>query len=536
MPVTTHIFSHIGQMDENQDRVKVLPGHEEDECLLVVADGLGGHSGASRASQMIIDTARSLWVNHKSSDSSKGLLTSIAHESHDAMNSAARESNIDPRSTLAALMIRQHEIISIHAGDSRIMQFSSEGLAGRTIDHSIGQLNVLRGVISEEQLATHPDQKKLFSHIGGEDPPDVEIKHWRLSQGNRFVVCSDGFWEVFPPDEIVKLFEARNPQRELETRFSDKLSRLKKHDNTSAILVEVELGPRLIWYWCALCALGIAGLLGATMFRPNRTPDNGRPKTSTSSELEAAQSGVADGRTSRAVSFLLAQASSEGDTVGASVDAGGERGQSPEGEGEDTRPGSRETAGNESMPAREGGDQSVPVQIPRVEIRPNRLIRLDESLSQAVEDELRKAGMIGIDDSLDAAGTERSIRDSTLSRLSQRHKGVPVYAAEVAVTIADSRIVNIQGHTAEGIDINTVPANDYAATIELARQVTGQDIEMLDQGSLVVMRRPQGSYVLAWRGLVVIDRAAEWVILDSETGAIILRVSSNVGSTAQTPR
>ena len=229
-------------MDENQDRSAILTAPYGERTLLVVADGLGGHSGASLAAQTVIDTAKRLWRQKAQPSKPEDFLQRLALESHAAINDAARSTGLEPRTTLAAFLAMGTSVVSVHAGDSRVMQINDDGLVKQTLDHSIARIKVMCGAISEEELATHPDQKRLYSHLGGEEDPHFEITRWDLSAGQRFVVCSDGFWEIFPVAEIQSLFDAHDPGRTLATGFREKLASLKSHDNTTAILAQVQPG------------------------------------------------------------------------------------------------------------------------------------------------------------------------------------------------------------------------------------------------------------------------------------------------------
>ena len=91
------------------------------------------------------------------------------------------------------------------------------------MDHSIAQLHALRGTITDDEIAEHPDQNKLFAQVGGPTAPEAEIKRWDLSEGRWFVLCSDGFWEIFRHDEIVELFMSDDREAELKGRFERKL-------------------------------------------------------------------------------------------------------------------------------------------------------------------------------------------------------------------------------------------------------------------------------------------------------------------------
>lgn len=239
--VTIYKFSHPGQRDENQDRVIALGSSGGDAHLLAVADGLGGHSGGLLAARTVVDTAKKCWTERDLDEGSGVLLERLVRESHAAVRRAGRERNLDPHSTVAALLLEDGKATSVHSGDSRVMQFSNTELVKRTLDHSMAQLHALRGEISEEEIATHPDQTRLFSSVGGPGTPEAEVNRWDLSKGRRFVICSDGFWEMFQPEEMIEFFAAGDPSSELEQRVECKLKGLEHHDNTSAILVEVPI-------------------------------------------------------------------------------------------------------------------------------------------------------------------------------------------------------------------------------------------------------------------------------------------------------
>ncbi len=419
----TYAFTHVGQRDENQDRLKVLRSPGGDEFLLAVADGLGGHAGGALAAQTVIETVERCWNSRSEDADAESFLRRLIGDCHAAVNRAGAAAGLEPRSTLAALHGRGPQIASVHAGDSRVMQLSGTGLVKRTFDHSLAQLNVLRGVIAEEELATHPDQKKLFAHLGGAEAPDAEYELWDPARGARFVVCSDGFWEIFPPDEILALFAASDPQAAVEGRFAEKLERMKEHDNTTAILAEVA-APRRRRSRFQLGAL--------------------RRRAFVFAALPAAW---------RAAGLAAQVAGGEG------REGGVERRAAPE---------------SEQPPG--GG----PVALEAVQLEVNRRIAPGDGVAQAAADELRRRGKIGPDDTLALDGRSRKAAGKTIARLRQKHKGVSVYAGEVAAVVEDGRLVNIQGSAAPVSGVDPVPANDYPTTLALAGERLGKGIAARD--------------------------------------------------------
>ena len=202
-----------------------------------------------------------------------------------------------------------------------------------------------------------------------------------------------------------------------------------------------------------------------------------------------------------------------------------------------------ETGGGDADPAAAGGgaanegvkapSSKTPAGEDRPRARPLPLERVAIDVDLPVDDigripeiaagELRRHGRIGPDDALVPAGRERTLGTGTLTRTRQEHKGIPVLAADVVVTSRGGRIVGIRGHPAPAVRLEaTSPEHDYPATVALAAGRLGREIAAEDEGTLVIFA-VDGGYRLAWLGAVVIDRAREQVVLDAETGDVLLR-------------
>lgn len=501
-------------------------------CLVVVADGLGGHGGGALAAQTAVETAERIWHSRGGRIESVEFLKSLALECHEAVNAAGEKSRQEPRTTLAALLIENGSAASVHAGDSRVIQFSGESLVGRTVDHSIGQLNVLRGKISESELATHPDQKKLFSHLGGDSIPDLEFRHWKLADGRRFVVCSDGFWEVFPPEQMPELFEATDPEHEVLTRFSKKLATLNNHDNTTAVLVDIERALSSVWYWTALALLALVGLIVALApsegLRNRQAPSGDVAATAPIGRAsEGALIPLADTRGEER--FAMATQILTEDQTEAGTQAETSESDAPlpttgfPTEGRDTQAQVGESRESDAI-----GLIDSAVQLDRVVARLDLRLDPNRSVSEVVADELRRTGAIGADDVLESSREMSQLDGTGLIRLKQTYKGIPVYAAEVVATVSAQRVVAVQGRLAPGTDAETTPTRDYAETISLAERVLAVDIAPQGQGSTVIFRDRSGRARVAWLGVVLIDRAQEQVLFDPDTGRLLLRVPVNL--------
>ena len=498
--ITTHCFSHVGQRGENQDRFAILESPGDGSRLLVLADGLGGHTGGSLAAESVVATAERCWrgrcagtamaetaiATAPQSETAAGsetqtetesesfrpkasidkspeeFLKLLVRECHSAVRGAGWEHALDPHSTIAALLLQDGQAVSVHAGDSRVMQYSEGAFVDRTLDHSVAQLHALRGTITDDEIADHPDQNKLFAQVGGPTAPEPEIKRWDLAAGRRFVLCSDGFWEIFRHDEIVELFASDDPEAELKGRFETKLKQLKRHDNTTAILAEI--------------------------------PE---------SRVRRRRRRSAHPAVSVAVAAMVLALHAANVAVGQSE--GGADGDPGHGEGE------RVTATQGEVPGvPDGGEPEIsPIRLQPSDFVLDLPIEPGEEIAEVVAEELRRRGQLGGDDSLVNAGGPSELGGLTVLRMRQEHRGIPVFAAQVVASTSGERIVRIAGDSTPDIRLDsTVPVNDYASTVALAEMLTNLDIAPQDGGALVVFPA-ENEGRLAWSGPAIIEQDQE---------------------------
>jgi serine/threonine protein phosphatase PrpC len=99
------------------------------------------------------------------------------------------------------LYIEDNQAWWAHVGDSRLYHFNRKKLLSRTKDHSIVQLLVDLERISEEEMATHPDQGRLLKGLGGDEPIKPDFGQATLHAGDSLLLCSDGFWEQISPQK-----------------------------------------------------------------------------------------------------------------------------------------------------------------------------------------------------------------------------------------------------------------------------------------------------------------------------------------------
>ncbi len=202
-------LSLIGDREDNQDRVTVAA--TEKAALLVVIDGMGGHSDGSRAA----DTAlKSLIDSFQQTPVPMfdpiGFLHLSLSRAHDDVARLGSGQSIDarPRATIAVCLVQEGAAYWAHVGDSRIYHIRHGKLVSRTRDHSHVELLLREGKITEEELPNHPMRNFVECCLGG-DPaiPEMTISgRHALQAGDVLLLCTDGIWANLRDSDIAAFF------------------------------------------------------------------------------------------------------------------------------------------------------------------------------------------------------------------------------------------------------------------------------------------------------------------------------------------
>ena len=259
MNVFYKVYTDVGGRSVNEDAVGVL--ERNGEYFFVLADGLGGHGKGEVASEVAVKAALDQFVaitpdSLRDADQTAGSVNGIADHFPEGAFTAAQEAVLnaqktgfefsDMKTTLVVLWLSDGQARWGHIGDSRLYYFQDEKLKGRTLDHSVPQMLVNTGEISEKEIRFHEDRNRLLRVIGAEwgrhayDLSDaVDMK-----DGQAFLLCSDGFWELIDEKEMQKeLKNASSVEEWMDSMISIVRGRMEngkpgsEADNNSAIAV-----------------------------------------------------------------------------------------------------------------------------------------------------------------------------------------------------------------------------------------------------------------------------------------------------------
>ena len=189
--------SALGDRTDNQDRAAIVVA--EDAALMLVFDGMGGHSDGAKAAETGLRIVQDAFMESSLPvfDPLGFLYGALAH-AHDEVVKIGMDLAVDfrPRATCAICLIQESGSYWGHIGDSRIYQMRDGKLVTRSRDHSHVEVLIQEGAITEEEAQDHPMRNFVECCIGGDAPvPDMSITAKRaLIPGDVLLACSDGLW------------------------------------------------------------------------------------------------------------------------------------------------------------------------------------------------------------------------------------------------------------------------------------------------------------------------------------------------------
>lgn len=239
--------SDIGRVrGENQDAILA----DDDLGLWLVADGMGGHAGGARASEIARDTVRDQVA-------SGAELTDAVMAAHYAIRAeqAHHPARGDMGTTVVAVRESGNDCQICWVGDSRAYRYSrpSDRFELLTNDHNVAGMLVASGALSPSEAARHPQRHILTDCLGlasGDEPRVGRVqRHWH--SGEVLLLCSDGLSGEIVEDDI---HAALREHQDLDMAAGELLERALAsgaRDNISLVLISAPPLPSGAkrWRW-----------------------------------------------------------------------------------------------------------------------------------------------------------------------------------------------------------------------------------------------------------------------------------------------
>ncbi|GAB2536044.1 PP2C family protein-serine/threonine phosphatase [Gracilibacillus alcaliphilus] len=233
--------------------------------LVVIADGMGGHSLGNAASYFAVDYVlkwwhSTIWMNDDPTQFlsvCKEKLINLFHEINDRLIEIGKLEKKEIGTTLSVILFVEDQYFICHIGDSRIYRYRAniteleepngdtidlnkeKTFLQLTVDHSYASMQVENGLMTTEEAHAHDKAHYLTQCMGIKGEVEPYTASGMFTAVDYFLLCTDGFHTLFTDKELSREWTAQLEQQQsmenVTAHFYD-LTKAKKHSDDATIL------------------------------------------------------------------------------------------------------------------------------------------------------------------------------------------------------------------------------------------------------------------------------------------------------------
>ena len=228
---------------QNQDAFR-MDSLDKNTLLCVVCDGVGGAQSGNIASTLASDVMaqelRATWRNGMDRVEAGECMRKAMKLANFTVCDQAKEvpEFHGMATTMVAAVLQPDRVTVLNVGDSRAYYITNSGIRQITVDHSLVQMMLNRGELTEEEAKNFPEKNVITRAIGMEPVTLCDLFHLEVKKDDCILLCSDGLSNLLDEQEI--LFEIVHGQ--LDSCCQRLLAIAKDRgapDNVTCVLAQV---------------------------------------------------------------------------------------------------------------------------------------------------------------------------------------------------------------------------------------------------------------------------------------------------------
>lgn len=229
--------------DHNEDSV-VITENANKEILLAVADGMGGHLAGEVASSIAI-THIGKRFREMSTVGNKEDAFNWLQEAFSEINALIyqyTESHPESKgmgTTLVTAVLTNDFLLFGNIGDSSGFVVKNNKLHKVTVDHTLVNLLVKSGELTEEEAKDHPRKNVLMRALGASTKVEMDIFDVETDIDGIFL-CSDGLTNMLDNNQISKVLSEKTSIEEKLNKLVLKSNNRGGTDNISVAFLDKE--------------------------------------------------------------------------------------------------------------------------------------------------------------------------------------------------------------------------------------------------------------------------------------------------------
>lgn len=194
--------------DHNEDSVIIVKNNDND-YLMAIADGMGGHSAGEVASSIAISYLGKHFKDTFLNMSKVDAVNWIRDVVNEINTLIFQHEKTHPESkgmgtTLVMAILTKEYLLFGNVGDSSGFVMKDKTLHKVTYDHTLVNLLVSAGELTKEEASNHPKKNVLMKALGASLEVDVDVFDCDMDI-TEIMLSSDGLTNMLDKDQIEKV-------------------------------------------------------------------------------------------------------------------------------------------------------------------------------------------------------------------------------------------------------------------------------------------------------------------------------------------
>ena len=219
-------FSETGKRRANQDVCRVIEIPEHNSSLMIVCDGMGGHSMGDVAAETVCNAICEYWNSNTHTKDSETKVIEACKAASDALYKRSRVVRpIEMGTTMVMASVESNIVTIAHCGDSRCYLLRDGEVVYQTQDHA------------DPHWGSEVVTRCFFSM--NPEVAEPEVARFEVQPGDRIFLCSDGVYKAMAPQILTARLQDEKPLEEVVDVIKFMCEKYST-DNYTGILAIVE--------------------------------------------------------------------------------------------------------------------------------------------------------------------------------------------------------------------------------------------------------------------------------------------------------
>lgn len=198
-----YVLTDIGKVRLLNEDAYYIPKMDEEFCA--VADGMGGHNAGEVASAMAVEIFSGEMCACVDMDAA-AIRRAVEYANAQVYSRSCSSDNFSGMgTTFTALCRAKDSALIAHVGDSRCYLIRDGEIMRVTMDHTLVEEMVLKGIITMREAKYHPKRNYITRALGTAPSIDVDVIRIDIRKGDVFFLCTDGLTGYVEDDEILSV-------------------------------------------------------------------------------------------------------------------------------------------------------------------------------------------------------------------------------------------------------------------------------------------------------------------------------------------